>query len=41
MEMSLTLCEDGPKVCKDKYTIGGGVAPVGEESCDLARGGGE
>ena len=26
----------GPKVCKDKYTTGGDVAPVGEEKGDIS-----
>ena len=30
LETSSARCEEGPKGCKDKYTIGGGVAPVGE-----------
>jgi len=29
LETSSTRCEEGPKVCKDKYTIAGGIAPVG------------
>jgi hypothetical protein len=41
LETSSTLCEEGLKICKDKYTTGGGVAPVGEERGMLARGGGE
>jgi hypothetical protein len=31
LKTSSTLCEEGLKACKDKYTTGGGVAPVGEE----------
>ena len=41
LKTSSTLCEEGLKACKDKYTTGGGVAPVGEEKGMLARGGGE
>jgi hypothetical protein len=42
LETSSTLCEEGLKICKDKYTTGVGVAPVGEEKGDVrVRRGGE